>query len=90
LIYHGPGFADRLKIDASVIRFDHHEMIVRIEALCTDRAAEVYPFAAALSACSADEIMNTLLRLDSFVKVVVPREDYIDAIANQQRFQSSS
>src|SRR5215475_14137540 len=62
-------------------------MIIFIEAFRVEWAFQVDIAAASFSPGASDEVVNTFLRLNTLIDMVVREEDDVDSVANEERLQ---
>jgi len=82
------GLAYGLETDLVMVEFEVHVMVIIVEAGSADLAAEIHSSTPGFSACSSDEVLDTLLRLDSFIDVIVSRKPGLNAVFGEQRFEA--
>ena len=78
----GPGLETHL----ATVYFNEHERIIPIERR-RGRFARPHVAFAQLTSGAADEVRNPLLWFDSLVHMVVAREDDVDTVLQEQRFE---
>src|SRR6185503_13680672 len=81
-----PRARDRLEEELVASHFDQHEGVVLVE-IGGRQARGVRVAPPQLAARAGDEVGDALLRLDALVDVVVPREDDVDAVLDEQRLE---
>jgi hypothetical protein len=72
-----------LEARLGALNFEHHKMIVVIEASSPEVAAAINVSAPHLASCSGNKILNALLRFGSFVDVIVTRQGYVYTVTSK-------
>src|SRR5262245_22061855 len=79
------GARNCLKVQLVSGHFKQHEVKVAIERLRGQRRRLLHIASTELASSSGDKIIDSLLRFDSLIHVIVSRQHYIDSILHKDR-----